>query len=216
LKLKQGEKATYLLLKQNKEKGIAVLYERYGSKLYGYAVSTWKVDEDEAWDLVYKTLYKILDNIGKYEFESESKFGAIVFKIFINYLRKQYRSKQKMKEHLEFTTFNESLFDVKLESRTGPEQKIKARIAEESIRLETEEEVEEEITMVLLKKELEQLEDWQRMLLLLKGQNMPYSEIAKFIDKPASQLKVYYQRLKNRVMNNINAQLTTTPATKSA
>jgi len=74
------------LKKLDKNTFITVVYNRYGKKLYAYAVTNWNVTEDEAWNLIYKTLYKVLDSYHKYEFASEEKFASFIFKIFINYL----------------------------------------------------------------------------------------------------------------------------------
>jgi DNA-directed RNA polymerase specialized sigma24 family protein len=68
---------------------------------------------------------------------------------------------------------------------------------------EEQDEIPESEKMHILKEELEKLQDWERMLLLLKAQQMPYSEIAKFIDKPENQLKVYYARLKKKITEAI-------------
>jgi DNA-directed RNA polymerase specialized sigma24 family protein len=51
---------------------------------------------------------------------------------------------------------------------------------------------------------LDQMEDWERMLLLMRSEGRPYSEIAIYIDKPEHQLKVYYQRLKDRLTKKLN------------
>jgi len=48
-----------------------------------------------------------------------------------------------------------------------------------------------------------EVEDWQKDLLLMKAQGTRYSEISKIINKPENQLKVYYHRLKSRIMNNM-------------
>lgn len=45
------------------------------------------------------------------------------------------------------------------------------------------------------------------MLLLLRSQDMPYSEIAKFVNKPEDQLKVYYSRLKKALTKRMNEKL---------
>ncbi|MBI3240070.1 MAG: hypothetical protein HYZ43_14700, partial [Flavobacteriia bacterium] len=37
------------------------IYNRYGKKLYAYALKTWKISEDDAWNLIYKTLYKVIE-----------------------------------------------------------------------------------------------------------------------------------------------------------
>ena len=84
-------------IRKKDKQAIALLYERYGKKLYGFAINKWKVSEDEAWDLVYKTLYKILDVIDKYTFESESKFNGFIYQIFINNLRNHYKEQKSKK-----------------------------------------------------------------------------------------------------------------------
>ena len=51
------------------------------------------------------------------------------------------------------------------------------------------------------------MEDWQRMLLLMRSEGRPYSEIAQYIDKPEEQLKVYYQRLKESITKKMYERL---------
>jgi len=58
--------------------------------------------------------------------------------------------------------------------------------------------------MQALNEVLESMEDWERMLLLMRSEGQAYSEIAKYIDKPENQLKVYYQRLKEQVAKKLN------------
>lgn len=177
------EKPTYQLLKKNPKKGLERMYKLYGTKLCAYALKNWNLSEDEAWDLIYKTMYKIEQNIDKYSFESEDKFGAFIYKIFINYLRNYYRDEKG--KGLSITEINNEI-DI--------EDKIEDSYESESIKQ--------------LNKALEQLEDWQRMLLLLRAQNMPYSEIAKYIDKPEKQLKVYYGRLKSKIEKQLENTIT--------
>ena len=47
---------TYTLLREQRENGVEVIYERYGKKLYSYAISSWHLDEDTSWEIVYETL----------------------------------------------------------------------------------------------------------------------------------------------------------------
>lgn len=163
---------------------ISVLYERYGKKLYGYAIYKWKVDKDDAWELVYRTLYKVLDSYKNYTFENEAKFASFVFKLFINSLRNHYRD-------------NKNRFDL---------------IPMEGEQLQNQAEVpapdrSEHPTMTVLNEELDNLEDWQRILLLLRSDGMSYAEIARFVDKPENQLKVYYQRLKDQLSKRIHERI---------
>jgi RNA polymerase sigma factor (sigma-70 family) len=164
---------------------ITVIYNRYGKKLYSYAIHSWNLDEDAAWDLIYKTIYKVLESYTNYKFESEEKFASFVFKIFINYLRNHYRDTKKNPE-FEFSAIDD--VDLSTKESGGLEEKPNAK-------------------MVVLNEVLEKMEDWERMLLLMRSEGRAYSEIAKYIDKPENQLKVYYQRLKEQLTKKLNDRL---------
>jgi RNA polymerase sigma factor (sigma-70 family) len=192
--VKQDPQETYKSVARKDKEGIALLYERYGKRLYGYAAHSWKLGEDEAWNLVYKTLYKVLDTTADYSFESEKKYSAFIFKVFVNYLRQHYRDTKKAKTHLEIVHSDET--ENYSESIAGPKDSFGEETPETN-----------SVKMVLLKEELEKLEDWERMLLLLRSQDMPYSEIAKFVKRPEDQLKVYYSRLKAALTKRMNEKL---------
>lgn len=172
---------TYILIKKRDNKGLEIFYKRYSKKLYVYAIQNWKIDEDTAWEIIYKTYEKIRDKINDYSFENEDKFGAFVMLSFLNSLRNHYRDNKKQIQTVSEEYINHNL----------PSDEIADNENNESEQLK------------ILKQELEKLEDWERMLLLLKAQQMPYSEIAKYIDKPENQLKVYYARLKKKITENI-------------
>jgi RNA polymerase sigma factor (sigma-70 family) len=174
-------KETYIIIGKQNKKGLEIFYKRYGKKLYAYAVKNWNTDEDTAWELIYKTYNKISEKIENCSFESEEKFSSFVMLSFLNNLRNYYRDNQK-----QIKTVSEDHININ------------------NLYEETEEnENSESSQMIALKLELEKLEDWERMLLLLKAQQMPYSEIAKYVDKPENQLKVYYARLKKKITENI-------------
>ncbi len=199
---------TYKLLQDKATNAVELLYNRYGRKLYSYGITKWNLDEDESWDLVYQTLYKVVDTAARYSFESEQKFGSFIFKIFINYLRNHYRDHKKEKENFEQVSFNETEYDD-YDTPGGVGREVKERLADASMR-EAEKEGEPEPEsqgMTLLKDELEKMEDWQRMLLLMRSQNIPYEEISRHVGKPESQLKVYYQRLKERLVKRLGDKL---------
>ncbi len=59
----------------------------------------------------------------------------------------------------------------------------------------------------ILQNELDKLEDWQRILLLMRTQDVPYSKIAEFVNKPENQLKVYYARLKKQIHESVSHQV---------
>jgi RNA polymerase sigma factor (sigma-70 family) len=149
----------------------------------GYASVTWNVEEDIAWDLIYKTIYKTAEIIHQYKFENEQKFASFIFKIFINnirdHLRRSKRIAQEMQE-VELSDYIINNYGSHQVSHSDPS-----------------------CLMKLLEEELGKLQDWQRILLLLRNQNMPYSDIAKYVDKPEKQLKVYYARLKQQLTENV-------------
>jgi len=174
-------KSTYIIIKKNKDKGLEALYNRYGKKLYNYAIKNWKTDEDTAWELIYATFGKIISKIDSCDFENEKKFGSFVLLSFLNNLRNHYRDSKN-----------------KVQIVSGEDMQLLPNYEDTMEAEET-----ESCQMKSLKEELAKLKDWERMLLLLKAQQMPYAEIAKYIDKPEEQLKVYYARLKKKITENI-------------
>lgn len=163
--------------KKTKHNAVETLYRKYGRKLYAYSVSNWKLSEDESWDMVYKTLFKVIEAAPKYSFESEQALTSFVFKVFINFLRNHYRDHAKNK--IEITEMNENL-GISADEEALPNPRLNA-----------------------LNEELDLLEDWQRILLLMRSQDVPYAKIAEFVKKPESQLKVYYGRLKKLIADNL-------------
>lgn len=164
---------------------VALLYKRYGKKLYGYAITKWKFSEDDSWELVYKTLYKAMNVSDRYSFKDEGKFIGFLFKIFINYLRNHYNYlKAKGNATTELLEIHEKL---------------------SSDRTETEEEKERTSPLMrCLQKALAILDDWQRILLLMRAQDYSYENISKYVEKPEDQLKVYHMRLKKVVTEKTN------------
>jgi RNA polymerase sigma factor (sigma-70 family) len=159
------------------------LYEAYAVKLLAYTRKNYDINEDDAMSLVYKTIYRMADVYDRYHFETDQKRNGFVFKIHINYLRNYYRDNKSF-EHKNFEVdFTENDL-TKNESGEIPNPKLN-----------------------LLQKLLDKMEDWQRILLLMRGQDMPYSEISKFVNKPEKQLKVYYARLKKQLHMDMNDEL---------
>jgi RNA polymerase sigma factor (sigma-70 family) len=174
---------TYKLKELDRNGFITVIYNRYGKKLYSYAMHSWNLDEDAAWDLIYKTIYKVIESYSKYQFESEEKFASFIFKIFINYLRNHYRA-NKQDKTFEFTAMD----DVDISTKESDEKDGSF----------------ENPKLTALNEVLDKMEDWERMLLLMRSEGRAYSEIANYIDKPENQLKVYYQRLKELLTKKLN------------
>lgn len=172
----------HTLVRSKDPSAIRVLYEQFGKKLAGFAVHKWKVTEDDAWDLVYKTLYRVIEKSGEYSFENESRFSGFVFTVFINYLRNHFRDRKQLPEFAD--ELNEAAVAF---VETGTTEISPA--------------------VQLLNEELDKLEDWERILLLLRSQDVPYSEIAKLTGKPEDNLKVYYGRLRKKLEDTLSAKI---------
>jgi RNA polymerase sigma factor (sigma-70 family) len=199
---------TYILLRQHRAAAVEVIYERYGKKLYSYACTSWSLDEDTSWELVYETLYKAIEKIDEYEFSSERKFGSFLFTIFCNNLRRHYRDSRKREERLSFSTFNELNFE---QSKANPELVTERAVMDRMVSASVEAYEQgggEDSLMKIMEDCLARLDDWERILLLLRSQDMPYTEVANYVNKPADQLKVYYQRAKAKLERLIELELT--------
>lgn len=200
-----GGTPTYELVRNAPGQGVDLLYRRYGRKLYHYAVQSWKLNEDSAWEMVYQALYKTVDKIFDYTFKSEKEFSSLLFTVFCNLLRRHYRDTRTRAESLSLENFSESLFD---ESKVNPALHTERRVQESIVERSVEEYRAEPGTSPLmqsLEEALGKLEDWERMLLLLRSQNLPYSEIAVYLNKPADQLKVYYHRCRKKLEDMLGA-----------
>lgn len=182
------ESGNKLLFNDNKKSAkdfLSFLFTRYGSQLFGYAQKRWQLEEDTIWDLVYKTLYKIAGVRDKYNFETQEKLDGFVFSAFINYIKNHFRDTQSHPA-MQVTDFSDT---------TNHPDPVKDEDTENK-----------NIHLSALISVLETLEDWQRILVLMRSDGYSYSEIAKYIDKPEKQLKVYYQRIKEQISNKINGK----------
>jgi len=177
-------KETYSLLSNTNNEVVKSLYETYAKKLLAYTCKNYTIDKDDAWAIVYKTIYKIANVGSKYTFENEQKRSGFIFKTHINFLRNYFRDNKSFEKNNREVELHENFADK--EPDVNPTQNL---------------------PLTILQQELEKLEDWERILLLMRGQDMPYSKISEFVKKPENQLKVYYARLKKQLTDNVNAEL---------
>ena len=162
------------------QKVIEVLYEVYAARLSAYTRRNYNINEDDAMNLVYKTIYRMADVQDRYNFENEQKRGAFIFKMHINYLRNYYRDNK---------SFENRNFEVELKDFESGKEEVQTDTNPK---------------LNVLQQLLDEMEDWERILLLMRGQDIPYSEISKFVNKPEKQLKVYYARLKKKLLEDMN------------
>lgn len=189
--MKKKNKEVFDAVAESSGAGIKLLYENYGRNLYSYGISSWQLTEDECWDIVYKTIYRVAEKTKDYKFNSEPNYRSFIFTTFINFLKNYFKSRQK-----EQGQFLQVDYDEREIPSSGEEKHHAGEAVEEQ----------ESVAIALLKVELDKMEDWQRILLLMRCQEIPYSEISKIVNKPAEQLKVYYQRLKSSVLKKLEQE----------
>ena len=163
---------------------LKVLYESYAKKLLRYTCNNYKISEDDAWTVVYKTIYKMAEVNHKYTFDNRHKQAGFIFKTHINFLRNYFRDRRSFETIHREVEMNENLI-----------------LKEEEMPMK------ENVQLKVLQNELDKLQEWERILLLMRGQEMPYSEISEFVNKPVNQLKVYYARLKKQLTEKVNREL---------
>ena len=174
------------LVKENPRKGLEELFETYSNKLFSYCVSNWDFSEDEGWDVIYSTFETILDSIKGYDFESERHFENFLFKVFKNNLRQLYRKQKALSDHIQFVPLELDGLEIEGEKLFGQMHDENLKVSSPQIEL--------------LNKALEKLNDSDRELLLLRGQNFSYEQIASFLGIEDNQLKVKAHRAKKKLV----------------
>ncbi len=169
---------------KTKEKRLGLLFEAFGDALFGYGNRQWKIPKDKCWDLIYASLYKVEEVVDQGQFETAEKFNGFVFRTFINRMKNYLRDEE---------TRTRGTREVELEEDKIAENPN--RIEEESEELKTLNEI------------LDKLEDWQRILMLMRAQGYSYAEISKYTQKSEKNLKVYYGRLKKHIVEKMELKL---------
>jgi DNA-directed RNA polymerase specialized sigma24 family protein len=170
-------------LNTDSQRLVLELYEKYSVKLQRYARKNYSISEDDALSLVYKTIYKFAEVRDRYSFEHEQQRSAFIFRTYINFLRNHFRDDR---------SFEKRNLEVELQDFESPREESLANL---------------DPRLKMLQTLLDAMEDWERILLLMRGQGIPYSQIASFVNRPEKQLKVYYGRLKNKLLRDMNENL---------
>lgn len=177
-------------------KGLEELYNAYGSRFYSYSIQKWDLTEDEAWDVVYKTLETLVLKLSNYKFESKAQFEGFLFKVLVNFLRQYFRAKRSQHESdIEF---------VDLNSEDEMPYHISKYIHKNAFAEYYKTELIESPALIMLNEALNQLEKSDKELLLLRAQNYSYDEIAVLLKIDNNQLKVKHHRAKQKLLNIIN------------
>lgn len=175
-------------------RGAETLYDNYANQFYGYAIDKWHCKEDEAWDVVEKTLVKLQEKLPLCNFEKQNQYNAYLWKVFKSYLNKSYQKKKRKSKEIQF---------VSIEQTTEgfiKEDNLKSVGFDESFVQSFLDDTETD-RVKLFKKALNQLADIDREILLLRIQNLTYSEIAGILGLDQKQLKVKHFRAKKRLIS---------------
>jgi RNA polymerase sigma factor (sigma-70 family) len=194
------------LIDQKDKKGLEALYTLYGTKFYQFAVNKWELNEDEAWDVIYKTLETLVLKLPEYAFESQAHFDNFIFKVFVNYLRQYFRSHRKHQYDIVYVDFtqqeSENDTDASRDGADGPAEPDPFRpipIDDHVFNEVYEVDIADSPRLSLLKQALAQLDHSDQQLLMLRAQNYSYDEIAQFLQIENNQLKVRHLRCKNKL-----------------
>ena len=180
------------LLKSQSKKGLEELYESYGSKFYSYCVKQWKLSEDDAWEVIYKTLETLVLKLKNYEFETQEHFNSFLFKVLINFIRQHFRA-IRIKQDQELI-----LLDLQEDESTN--NLIKKAVNEQAFNDFYELDIVDNPAILALKEALKQIDAKDRDILLLRAQNYSYDEIAEMLKVENNQLKVKYHRAKKKLV----------------
>ncbi len=181
---------------KNDPKGLTSLYDSYGSKFYNYAVKRWQLNEDEAWEVVYKTLETLILKISGYQFESSKHFENFLYKVLLNFIRQHFRrSRKNSVMDIQYVDLNSDGEDDLQISRAIDKKTFHDYYASETI---------DDKSIIALNEALNQLDVVDKDLLLLRAQNYSYDEIAKLLGIENNQLKVKYLRAKQKLLKNIH------------
>jgi RNA polymerase sigma factor (sigma-70 family) len=179
-------------------KGLGLLFETFGQKLYGYSIHHWKLNEDESYDTLYKTLEIVGKVISRYEFESEDHFKNWLFKVHKNNILQLLRTKKN--KDIEVTRFTYSSWENEI-ADLGAESFDIAEYKSVLTDLENGSNQPETLNQLMLamQKALLQISELDRELLLLRMNEYSYDEIAKMLNIENNQLKVKFNRAKAKV-----------------
>jgi RNA polymerase sigma-70 factor (ECF subfamily) len=192
------------LITRKDRKGLEVLYVSYGSYFYGYAIKKWQFDEDEAWEVVYKTLDTLVLKLKDYSFNSKAHFESFIFKVFLNFLRQSFRLKRQHQTdivYLDLTESNPGRDEV------GAIEEMEVVFDDNLFSDYYQSAGGENANLSALKAALKSLEEEEQDILLLRAQNYTYAEIGNLLKIEAGLLKVKHFRAKQKLVKLINNKI---------
>lgn len=179
------------------------LFNHFGKQLFYYGVKSWNFSEDDTWDILYDTLYKFINSYGGQTFSSTRQIESLIWTIFKNKLRDKYRQKKKKDGYYQEVPYPEET----LSNGAGEHaEDTDIRWLKYSEQVLMEDKVEDPI-LSELEVILDELEDWERQLVISRANEIPYSQVEEMTGKSIDFLKVHYQRLKKRIAGKLEERI---------
>lgn len=179
-------------------KGLTVLYEAYGKHLYQFSMKNWGLDEDECYEILYKTLETVGKVIARYDFINEKHFTNWLFKIHKNNTLMFVRSKNS-KQEIVYTI-------AEWHEEKSEEESDDAAFnykENEIINLPASQVYDDDSIgsplFVALERALQRIDEGDKDILLLRMNNYSYDDIAEMLGIENNQLKVKFLRAKAKV-----------------
>lgn len=180
--------------------GLKILFEEYGQKLFGFSINHFHLDEDEGYDVLYKTMETVGKVVSRYEFSSENHFSNWILKIHKNNILQLLRTKKSKEQNLQIVNFSDWENEAKEFDDEDLELDRFKPVLEQISSINTfENSSHQNKLMFAMQKALQQINDTDRELLLLRINNFSYNEIAEMLGIENNQLKVKFNRAKAKV-----------------
>jgi RNA polymerase sigma factor (sigma-70 family) len=177
--------------------------QMYQHRLFEHLIVTFTIPREDAEELVSDTLLNVVQHISLFSFRnSDDDFARWVYTILRNRVRDFLR--QQGQQNLTREIFSE---DIKEDDESG---RAAREIADVVIRdfMEGEEDDGDEKNrpLQLVVETLQSMETWERVLLRCRAIDIPYEEIAPYVDKPVKQLRIYHMRVKKRFLKKLQEE----------
>lgn len=178
------------------------LYTTYGKRFYAYCIQKWGCSEDEAWEIVYKTLETLVVKLGGYEFESKAHFENFLYKVLLNFIRQAFRSSRNKQAHqFDLVDFNDEVMPMQIDEYITSASLSNYYMTEEV----------DSAAILNLNEALQRMDEIDKDILLLRAQNYSYEEIAGFLGIEDNQLKVKHHRAKKKLISILSEIQKTKP-----
>lgn len=190
-------------LKAGDRSGCTHLMQVYQHRLFEHLVGTFHILREDAEEIVSDVLLAVVQRISLFSFRnSDEDFARWVFTILRNrardFLRQQDLHGMKMEVFSEGARGDDEAFTAARE--------IADIVIQDFIDGEGDTSELGSRPLQLVVETLQSMETWERVLLRCRALDIPYEEIAPYVDRPAKQLKIYHLRVKSKFIQKLREE----------